>query len=149
MSQIVIVLLGALFGLVLSRSGAADYNQIQQMFLLQSFQLYGIIGSAIAVALPGLYLLKRYGRTIGGEPIAIKAKPQHRGNWIGGLLFGVGWAITGMCPGPILVNVGEGKLYAIAAFAGALIGAYLVGAAYPWLVRRLGLPPIGEGPGAG
>ena len=66
-----------------------------------------------------------------------------------GLLFGVGWAITGMCPGPILVNVGEGKLYAIAALAGALIGAYLVGAAYPWLARRLGLPPIGEGPGAG
>ena len=122
------VLLGTIFGFVLSRSGAADYNFIQSMFLFTSFQLYGIIGTAVVLTMPGLLLLKRYGRTITGKPIAITLKPLNRGSAIGGALFGVGWSMAGMCPGPILVNIGEGKLYAIAALAGALAGAALFGA---------------------
>ena len=134
--------LGTIFGFTLSRSGAADYNFIQSMFLFTSFQLYGIIGTAVALTLPGLWLLKKYGRTIGGKPIAIDLKPLNRGNLAGGLLFGIGWSMAGMCPGPILVNIGEGKVYAIAAFAGALCGAALLGAVYPKLQRPLGLPKI-------
>jgi len=110
------------------------------MFLFTSFQLYGIIGTAVALTLPGLLLLKKYGRTITGTPIAIDLKPLNRGNAIGGLLFGVGWSMAGMCPGPILVNIGEGKLYAIAALAGALAGAALLGMVYPKLQAPLGLP---------
>ena len=89
--------LGTVFGFVLSRSGAADYNFIQSMFLFTSFQLYGIIGTAVALTLPGLLLLKKYGRTITGKPIAIDLKPLNRGNVIGGVLFGVGWSMAGMC----------------------------------------------------
>ncbi len=131
---------GTIFGFVLSRSGAADYNFIQSMFLFKSFQLYGIIGTAVAITLPGLLLLKKYGKTITGRPIAIDLKPLNRGNAIGGLLFGVGWSMAGMCPGPIVVNIGEGKLYAVAALAGALAGAALLGMLYPKLQKPFGLP---------
>lgn len=136
------LVLGTAFGFVLSRSGAADYDFIQRMFLFQSFQLYGIIGSAVALTAPGLWLLKRHGRTIAGRPIAIELKPFTRGTVIGGVLFGVGWSITGMCPGPIFVNIGEGKLYALAALAGALTGAALFGIAYDRVRVPFGLPPV-------
>ena len=132
--------LGTVFGFVLSRSGAADYNFIQSMFLFTSFQLYGIIGTAVAITLPGLLLLKKYGKTIAGRPITIDRKPFNRGNVAGGVLFGIGWSIAGMCPGPIVVNIGEGKLYAVAALAGALTGAALLGALYPRLQKPFGLP---------
>ena len=135
-------MLGTVFGFVLSRSGAADYSFIQSMFLFTSFQLYGIIGTAVALTLPGLLLLKKYGRTITGERIAINQKPLNRGSAVGGVLFGIGWSMAGMCPGPILVNIGEGKLYAIAALAGALTGAALLGALYPKVQKPFGLPKI-------
>jgi len=141
--------LGALFGLVLSRSGAADYNFIQGMFLLTNFQLYGIIGTAVVLGVPGIMLIKRYGRTAAGAPIAIELKPLHRGNVYGGILFGIGWSITGMCPGPILVNIGEGKIYALAALAGALLGAGIFGVSYERLARPLGLPALARGTGDG
>jgi uncharacterized membrane protein YedE/YeeE len=76
-------------------------------------------------------------------------KPLHRGNVAGGLLFGAGWSMAGMCPGPILVNIGEGKLYALAALAGALIGAGLFGSLYSRLQQPLALPPMAVGPGEG
>lgn len=142
MMTLLYVALGLVFGLALSRSGAADYNYIQAMFLFENFQLYGIIGSAVVLTAPTLYVLKRYGRTITGAPITIELKALNRGTIVGGALFGVGWSITGMCPGPILVNVGEGKLYALAALAGALVGASLLGVTYPRLSRPFGLPPL-------
>src|SRR3977135_3823222 len=114
------VLLGTAFGFLLSRSGAADYGYIQGMFLFERFQLYGIIGTAVAVTAPGLWLIKQGGRTVTGRRIEGEVKALHRGNIVGGLLFGVGWSIAGMCPGPIFVNIGEGKVYALAALAGAL-----------------------------
>src|SRR6187551_3284677 len=133
--RLVALVLGTAFGLVLSRSGAADYNYIQGMFLFQDFQLYGIIGTAVALTAPGLWLLKRRGRTAGGHPIEIELKGLNRGTVVGGVLFGIGWSIAGMCPGPIFVNVGEGKIYALAALAGALVGAGLLGSLYPALQR--------------
>ena len=146
---IVYLVLGAFFGFILSRSGAADYNYIQAMFLFESIQLYGIIGTAVMVTAAGLLLLKRGGRTAGGRPIAIEQKPLHRGNVVGGLLFGVGWSMAGMCPGPILVNIGEGKIYALAALAGALVGAGAFGALYERVQRIFGLPPLRVGTGEG
>ncbi|MCA9826043.1 MAG: YeeE/YedE family protein [Dehalococcoidia bacterium] len=143
------LVLGAVFGLILSRSGAADYNFIQGMFLFEEFQLYGIIGTAVVILAPSLYLLKRRGLAAGGRPLVIEAKPGHRGNVAGGLLFGVGWSITGMCPGPVLVNVGEGKLYALAALAGVLVGASGFGIAYPKLIGIFRLPPLEVGTGEG
>jgi uncharacterized membrane protein YedE/YeeE len=143
------LLAGTFFGFVLSRSGAADYNYIQGMFLFERFQLYGIIGTAVMLGIPGLWLVKRRGRTVTGRPVRIEGKALHRGNVAGGLLFGVGWAICGMCPGPIFVNIGEGKLYAVAALAGALTGAALLGAGYRRLQAPMHLPAITIGTGEG
>lgn len=139
---ILFIVLGTVFGFVLSRSGAADYDFIQSMFLFRSFQLYGIIGSAVVLTAPGLWLIRRRGRTAFGERLKIELKPLHRGTVAGGLLFGIGWSIAGMCPGPILVNIGEGKVYALAALAGALTGAALLGVLYPRLQKPFKLPPI-------
>lgn len=143
------LILGIAFGFVLSRSGAADYNFIQEMFLFQSFQLYGIIGTAVAVTAPLLWVIKRRGRTITGQILSIEPKPAHRGNLIGGVLFGIGWSMAGMCPGPIFVNIGEGKLYALAALAGALVGAGAFGELYARLQHPLKLPPLAKGTGEG
>jgi hypothetical protein len=143
------VVLGTIFGFILSRSGAADYNYIQAMFLFTSFQLYGIIGTAVAITAPGIWLIKRYGRTALGRPIAIELKPRHRGNIVGGLLFGIGWSMAGMCPGPIFVNIGEGKIYALAALAGALAGAGLFGAIYIRIQSVFRLPRLLVGTGDG
>jgi uncharacterized membrane protein YedE/YeeE len=98
---------------------------------------------------PGLWLLKRRGRTARGLPLRIDLKPPTRGNVVGGLLFGVGWSMAGMCPGPIFVNIGEGKIYALAALAGALTGAALLGAIYPRIQRTMALPPLAVGTGEG
>jgi hypothetical protein len=149
MTTLLYVVLGAAFGFVLSRSGAADYDYIQAMFLFEDVQLYGIMGTAVAVTAPGLWLLKRHGRTAFGAPLSVKPKPRHRGNVVGGVLFGIGWAITGMCPGPILVNVGEGKFYALGALAGVLCGTTLFGVLYERLQRPLGLPALRVGTGDG
>ena len=138
----VILALGVVFGFALSRSGAADYDFIQGMFLFDNLQLYGIIGTAVVITAPGLILLRKIGKTVTGQPIVIKPKTRHRGNVVGGLCFGVGWSITGMCPGPVIVNIGEGKLYAWAAFAGVLLGTWLVGALYPRLQPALGLAAL-------
>lgn len=143
------LLLGTAFGYVLSRSGAADYGFVQGMFLFEEFQLYGIIGTAVLLTAPGLWWLRRRGRTVFGAPLAIEAKPFHRGNIVGGVLFGFGWSITGMCPGPIFVNLGEGKVYALAALAGALVGAATFGSLYRMLQRLFGLPPLAQGTGEG
>jgi uncharacterized membrane protein YedE/YeeE len=134
--------LGTAFGFVLSRSGAADYDMVQGMFLFERFQLYGILVTTIALTAPGLWWLRRHGRSADGQPLAVAAKPRHRGTVLGGLLFGCGWAITGMCPGPIFVNLGEGKLYAIGALAGALVGAALFSVLYERLTPVLGLPAV-------
>jgi uncharacterized membrane protein YedE/YeeE len=147
--SVLIFVLGVVFGFALSRGGASDFDFIQRMFLLESFQLYGIIGTAVAVALPGLWWLKRRGKTAAGQAIHLTDKPRHGGTVLGGALFGVGWAMTGMCPGPIFVNLGEGKLYALAAIAGALTGAWLLGVQYPRLQKALNLPELVKGTGAG
>ena len=141
---ILYLILGTVFGFVLSRSGAADYDYVQGMFLLQNLQLYGIIGTAVVLTAPGLWWIQRRGRTLRGGPVRVERKVMNRGTVAGGLLFGVGWSITGMCPGPILVNAGEGKVYALAALAGALVGAGTFGTLYSQLQRLFALPPLAD-----
>ena len=140
------VVLGTIFGFVLSRSGATDYNYVQGMFLFESFQLYGIIGTAVVLTAPGLWLIRRRGVTALGAPVQIELKPMTRGTVVGSVLFGVGWSIAGMCPGPILVNIGEGKIYALAALAGALTGAGLFGTLYARLRGAFDLPSLNVAP---
>jgi uncharacterized membrane protein YedE/YeeE len=132
-TRLAYVALGAVFGFVLSRSGAADYNYIQTMFLLEEPQLFLIIGGAVAMTAPVLWLIKRRGRAADGRPLSFTVRTLQRGQALGGALFGVGWSIAGMCPGPIWVNIGEGKIYAVAALAGALTGTTIFG----WLAPRI------------
>jgi hypothetical protein len=134
------------FGFLLSRSGATDYEVIQRMFLLQDFHMYGFLGVASSGVALGLFLLKRHGRSADGAPLVIVEKPVHGGNLLGGALFGLGWSLTGMCPGPMWVNLGEGKLYAFPALAGALVGTWALGVVYPGLSRLLGLPGLAAAP---
>ena len=136
MNKLVYYLLGLGFGYLLSRGGATDYGVIQRMFLLESFQMYGVIGTAVVLTAPLMYgLRKAY-----PQRFAFTIRPSHKGNIVGGAIFGMGWALTGMCPAPIIVNIGDGKLYALAVMVGTLAGGWVYGATFPFLTTRLGLP---------
>lgn len=149
MAHLLFLVAGLGFGFLLSRGGASDFDYIQRMFLLSDFQMYGIIGTAIAGAAPFLFVMRRLGRGFRGQPVDFRPKPVHRGNLVGGVIFGAGWALTGYCPGPLLVSLGEGKLYALGAFAGMITGVWLVGRFYDPLQRALGLPGADENAGCG
>lgn len=119
---------GVLFGFVLSRAGATSYDAIVGMFRLTDVHLFGVIGVAVAVSALGFQLFRRgLWRTRSREPAALAPKPMSPGLVWGGLLFGVGWAIAGTCPGTALAQIGEGHLAGIFTFAGILLGARLQG----------------------
>ena len=120
------VAFGIAFGFILSRAGATSYDAIAGMFLLQDLHLVGVIGVAIVTAALGFTLMRRSGaRARGGAALALQPKPVQRGLVVGGLLFGVGWALAGTCPGTALAQVGEGRLAGFFTFAGILLGAWL------------------------
>ena len=126
------LLLGVAFGYVLTRSEVLSWFRIQEMFHFQSFRMYGIIGSAVVTAALFVALIKLAGlKSIGGEKISIPAK--HLGSGIryaaGGTLFGLGWALTGACPGPLFALIGAGVPVLIVAVASALAGTWI----YGWL----------------
>ena len=117
---------GIYFGIVLVKSEVASWFRIQSMFRFEEPHMFLIIGSAVAVGMVSIALIKRLGqRTAAGKPIEFKDKPYHKGTIIGGTLFGIGWAVTGACPGPIYAQIGSGEWLALTTFAGALSGAYL------------------------
>lgn len=124
------LLAGIAFGFVMIKSEAASWYRIMEMFHFQSFHMFGIMVSAIATGLTGVLLLKRYGHltTLDGEAIVIPSKAPGRTNYLfGGLIFGLGWGVIGLCPGPIFSLVGMGSIGALAALAGALHGTWLYG----------------------
>ena len=117
------------------------------MFLFERFQLYGIIGAIVVLTAPGLWLIKRHDRTAFGRPTNVELKPAHHGNIASGLLFGADWSIAGMCPGPILVNIGEGKIYALVAFGECPGQRGTVRRALSSPATPFALPPPAVGPG--
>ena len=120
------IALGTLFGFFLSRSGATDYDAISGMFRLTDLHLLGVIGTAVAVGALGFALIRKTGaRALNGEPIVLVKKPMTPGLATGALLFGVGWALSGTCPGTALAQIGEGRLAGAVTFAGVLLGAWL------------------------
>lgn len=124
--------LGLVFGFVLIRSEAASWYRIQEMFHFQSFHMFGILFSAIVTAALTLVVLKRFvGKpSLEGAIIAIPQKPAGRLNYpLGGFIFGIGWGLIGLCPGPMFALAGAGSLPAILALAGALHGTWLYGLA--------------------
>ena len=128
--------LGVAFGFVLTRAEVVSWFRIQEMFHFQSFRMFGIIGSAVATAALSLQLLKRLGvRTLQGEAISIPPRPLGSGirYALGGTLFGIGWALTGACPGPMFSLVGSGVTVLLVAILSALAGTW----AYGWLRPHL------------
>ncbi|MFN3716089.1 MAG: DUF6691 family protein [Thiobacillus sp.] len=124
------LLAGVAFGFVMIKSEAASWYRIMEMFYFQSFHMYGIMMSAIATGLTSVLLLKRYGHalSLNGEAIVIPSKEPGRINYIlGGFIFGLGWGVIGLCPGPIFALVGMGSIGALAALGGALLGTWLYG----------------------
>ena len=130
------LLIGAFFGVVLVKSEVVSWFRIQEMFRFDSFHMYGIIGSAVVVAAVSLQLIKRLGlRTLDGQEIRIAPKEWGRGTryWLGGTLFGFGWALLGACPGPIFALLGSGISVMLVALAAALAGTWTYGYLRPRL----------------
>jgi uncharacterized protein len=120
---------GMMFGIVLIKAEVISWWRIQEMFKLDSFHMYGVIGSAVITGAISIFLIKKFEikSSDNKEPL-IEAKPYNKGTIIGGLMFGLGWAITGACPGPIYALIGSGYLSYIVVLIGALMGVYTYGA---------------------
>jgi uncharacterized membrane protein YedE/YeeE len=130
------VFAGVYFGIVLTKSEVISWYRVQEMFRFQAFHMYGIIASAVIVSAVSLLIIRRYGvKTLGGEPIVIPPKAMGRGYryWIGGGLFGVGWALTGACPGPLFALVGNGVSVIAVAIVSAIAGTWTYGYLRPRL----------------
>ncbi len=121
--------IGFFFGLVLYKSEAVSWYRIFEMFKFQSFHMYGIIGVAVATGVVGVQLLKRgIIKSPRGELIQIEDKPtMPKANLLGGVLFGLGWALVGACPGPIFIMIGAGFMSVGVVLIGALLGTFLYG----------------------
>ncbi len=134
LQQFFVLMIGVFFGVILIKSEVASWFRIQKMFRLEEAHMYLIIASAVAVGAISLYLIKRFQvQTISGDTIQIKTKKFQKGTIIGGISFGLGWAVTGACPGPIYAQIGSGEYMAIVTFIGAFSGMYL----YAYLQPRL------------
>ena len=118
------------FGFIISRAGAVRFDYIRDMFLLKSPQLYFVIGGAIAVALPLFWLIQRNEMGKKGKKLPWPHRRLTPGTLPGAAIFGLGWAITGTCPGPAVVQIGEGHFIAIATVAGIFAGNLVYEAAH-------------------
>lgn len=124
--QAVYTLLGIIFGIILTKSEVISWFRIRKMFLFEEAHMYLIIGSAVVVGALSIALLKKFAiKSLRNEKINYDGKAYHKGFIYGGLLFGVGWAITGACPGPIFAQIGSGALPAVFTLSGALLGSYV------------------------
>jgi len=123
------IIAGVVFGVIMAKSEAISWYRIQEMFRFQSFHMYGIIGTAVILGTLSVYLIKRFNiRDWQGNAIVIPDKDKSWTKYIlGGLIFGLGWALTGACPGPMFVNIGYGFITMIIVVIGALAGTYLYG----------------------
>jgi len=121
-------ILGIFFGILLVKSEVISWFRIQEMFNLQSFHMYGVIGSAIVTGIISVWLIKRFNiKTMSGEKIFIPTKKFNKGQIYGGLLFGVGWALTGACPGPMFAQIGSGALVITVSLLSAIAGTWVYG----------------------
>lgn len=119
---------GILFGVVFTKAEIISWFRIQEMFRLQSFHMYGIIGSAVVVGMISVLLIKKLKvKTIYGEEISFHPKQFNKGQVIGGLLFGFGWAMTGACPGPLFAQIGTGAVAVSVVLLSAIAGTWVYG----------------------
>jgi len=120
---------GTLFGIVMAKSEAFSWFRIQEMFRFQAFHMYGIIGTAVVLGVIGVALIKKLElRDMKGNPIRFFPKDRSIFRYLlGGTIFGLGWALSGACPGPMVVNIGYGYLSMVVVFLFAIIGTFLYG----------------------
>jgi len=129
MRAIKYIIAGILFGIIMTKSEAVSWYRIQEMFRFQSIFMYGIIGSAVVIGIILIAIIKQYHlKDIYGRPIRFVSKDTRWKKYImGGTIFGMGWALTGACPGPIFVLLGQGYAVMIIVIAGALAGTIVYG----------------------
>ena len=129
MKFIKFLLLGIVFGIVMAKSEAISWFRIQEMFRFQAFHMYGIIGTAVTLGVIGVALIKKFRiRDFHGNPILFHPKEKSIVRYlIGGTVFGLGWALSGACPGPMVVNIGYGFFAMIIVFFFAYVGTFLYG----------------------
>lgn len=122
-------IVGMFFGIVFVKAEIVSWFRIQEMFRLESFHMYGVIGSAVGTGMLSVFLLKRFKvKALTGEPIRIPDKVFQPGQIYGGLLFGFGWALTGACPGPLFAQIGAGYSSVLITLVAALAGTWTYGA---------------------
>ncbi|MGB4844648.1 MAG: DUF6691 family protein [Ferruginibacter sp.] len=122
------LVVGLAFGIVFVKAEIISWFRIQEMFRLQSFHMYGVIGSAIVVGIISVWLIKKFNiKTIYGEAISFGKKTFNKGQIYGGLIFGLGWAITGACPGPLYAQLGTGATVIGITILSAIAGTWLYG----------------------
>lgn len=127
-SNLKYLIIGILFGIVFVKSEVVSWYRIQEMFRLQSFHMYGIIGSAVITGMISIFLIKKFNiKTIEGEIIKIAPKTFNKGQIYGGLLFGFGWAMTGACPGPLFAQIGTGTFVVAVTLLSAISGTWVYG----------------------
>ena len=129
MKYLKFLLIGIIFGIVMFKSEAASWFRIYEMFRFESFHMYGIIGSALIIGVLGTWLIKKYQlRSIDGKPIRLTPKNKSFSRYMyGGIIFGLGWALAGSCPGPIYTLIGAGYVPILVVLLGALIGTFIYG----------------------
>jgi uncharacterized membrane protein YedE/YeeE len=120
---------GILFGIVMTKSEAISWFRIQEMFRFQSFHMFGIIGTAVFLGVTAVFIIKRFRvHDLDDKPIRFIGKESGWRKYLfGGIIFGLGWALTGACPGPIFVAIGYGYIGMIVVALGAVLGTYLYG----------------------
>jgi len=122
------LILGIGFGIVLVKAEVISWFRIQEMFRLESFHMYGVIGTAVVVGAISVQIIKRFKiKSLSGETIKLEPKPFSKGQIFGGLAFGFGWALTGACPGPIYAQIGSGVTVFIVTLLSALAGTWFYG----------------------
>ena len=122
------LVVGILFGIVFVKAEIISWYRIQEMFRLQSFHMYGVIGSAVVVGMISVFIIKKCKiKTIGGEVIEFHPRKFNKGMIYGGLMFGLGWAITGACPGPLFAQIGTGATVIIVTLLSAIAGTWVYG----------------------
>ena len=128
MKYIKFFLIGIYFGIVLTKAEVISWFRIQEMFHFQSIHMFGIIGSAVVVGAISVFLIKKFNlKTFGGEDIRLISKKYHKGLLPGGIIFGLGWALTGACPGPMFALVGSGVEVMLVAILSAIAGTFVYG----------------------
>ncbi|MBX2924533.1 MAG: YeeE/YedE family protein [Chitinophagaceae bacterium] len=127
-SNIKYLLAGIFFGILLVKAEVISWFRIQEMFRLENFHMYGVIGSAVAVGMLSVWLIKKFrARSVEGEAIQPEPRRMNKGVVYGGLIFGVGWAITGACPGPLFAQIGTGATVTIVTLLSAVAGTWVYG----------------------